>query len=191
MEIDPDLARRIRAALGQTSLVLVGMMGAGKSSVGKRLAAGLGLPFVDADTEIEAAAHMTIPEIFAAHGEPYFRDGEVRVISRLLETGSTVLATGGGAFMNETTREHIKARGLSVYLKAEVDVLMKRVRRRANRPLLQTPDPEGTLRRLLDERKSTYELADLILDSHDETHETVVLRLVDRLANHFGLEAAV
>ena len=111
MEIDPDLARRIRAALGQTSLVLVGMMGAGKSSVGKRLAAGLGLPFVDADTEIEAAAHMTIPEIFAAHGEPYFRDGEVRVISRLLETGSTVLATGGGAFMNETTREHIKARG--------------------------------------------------------------------------------
>ncbi len=191
MEIDPDLARRIRVALGQTSLVLVGMMGAGKSSVGKRLAAGLGLPFVDADTEIEAAAHMTIPEIFAAHGEPYFREGEVRVITRLLETGPTVLATGGGAFMNETTRGHIKARGLSVYLKAEVDVLMKRVRRRANRPLLLTPDPEGTLRRLLDERKATYELADLILDSHDETHETVVLRLVDRLANHFGLEAAV
>jgi shikimate kinase len=191
MDIDPDLARRIRAALGQTSLVLVGMMGAGKSSVGKRLAAGLGLPFVDADTEIEAAAHMTIPEIFAAHGEPYFRDGEVRVISRLLETGPAVLATGGGAFMNEITRGHIRARGLSVYLRAEVDVLMKRVRRRANRPLLQTPDPEGTLRRLLDERKATYELADLTLDSHDETHETVVLRLVDRLARHFGLVTAV
>ncbi len=128
------------AALGRRSIVLVGMMGAGKSSVGRRLAQRLGLPFVDADAEIEeAAAGMTIPEIFATYGEPYFRSGEARVIARLLDGGPQVLATGGGAFMNAETRAGIRAKGVSVWLKADLEVLMRRVKRRstADRPLLQ------------------------------------------------------
>ena len=188
--VDPELARALRLALGQASVVLVGMMGAGKSSVGKRLAAAIELPFVDADTEIEAAARMTIPEMFEAHGEPYFRAGEARVIARLLENGPSVLATGGGAFMNAQTRARIRAKGVSVYIDAEPEVLMKRVRRRSNRPLLKTEDPEGTLRRLLAERAPTYASADIRLPSGDETHEAVVGRLILRLADHFGVGPA-
>ncbi len=188
--VDPELARALRLALGQASVVLVGMMGAGKSSVGKRLAAAIELPFVDADTEIEAAARMTIPEMFEAHGEPYFRAGEARVIARLLENGPSVLATGGGAFMNAQTRARIRAKGVSVYIDAEPEVLMKRVRRRSNRPLLRTEDPEGTLRRLLAERAPTYASADIRLPSGDETHEAVVGRLILRLADHFGVGPA-
>lgn len=188
--VDPELARALRLALGQASVVLVGMMGAGKSSVGKRLAAAIELPFVDADTEIEAAARMTISEMFEAHGEPYFRAGEARVIARLLENGPSVLATGGGAFMNAQTRARIRAKGVSVYIDAEPEVLMKRVRRRSNRPLLKTEDPEGTLRRLLAERAPTYASADIRLPSGDETHEAVVGRLILRLADHFGVGPA-
>src|SRR5882724_8942938 len=136
----------ITAALGRRSIVLVGMMGAGKSTIGRRLAGRLRLPFLDADTEIELAhAGMTIPEIFAAHGEPYFRDGEARVIARLLDNGPAVLATGGGAFMREETRNRIRDKAVSVWLKADADTIMKRVKRRADRPLLQTADPAATI----------------------------------------------
>ena len=167
-------AEAIVAGLQGRALVLIGMMGSGKTSVGKRLAARLGLPFHDADAEIEAAAQLTIAEIFAKHGEPHFRDGERKVMSRLLQLGPQVLATGGGAFMNEATRGAIAARGLSVWLRADFDVLMKRVRKRATRPLLQTPDPEGTLRNLIAQRYPTYELADICVVSQDGPHEAVV-----------------
>ncbi len=136
--IDTDL---IRERLGARSIVLVGLMGAGKSSIGKRLATRLKLSFIDADTAIEEAAGMSIPEIFEKHGEPYFRSGEVRVIARLLSQGPQVLATGGGAYMNEETRQNITQHGVSLWLKGDIDVLMRRVRRRADRPLLKSEDP--------------------------------------------------
>src|SRR6195952_2631957 len=148
----------ITAALGRRSIVLVGMMGAGKSTIGRRLAARLRLPFLDADIEIEAAhAGVTIPEIFATHGEPYFRDGEARVIARLLDNGPAVIATGGGAFMREETRNRIAVKAVSIWLKADLDVIMKRVKRRADRPLLQTEDPEATVARLLAAREPVYQ----------------------------------
>jgi shikimate kinase len=171
---DAERVRRILHMLGPRSLVLVGMMGAGKSSVGKRLAVRLGLPFVDADHAIEEAANQTIPEIFATHGEAYFRDGERRVITRLLKDGQRVLATGGGAFINAETRTQIVEHGLTVWLKAEPEVLFERVKRRSNRPLLQTNDPEGTLRRLVEERYPVYALADITILSRDVPHEVVV-----------------
>lgn len=168
-------AAALRAALGRRAIVLVGMMGCGKSSVGKRLAQRLGLPFLDADTEIEMAAGMTIPEIFAQRGEAEFRDGERRVIRRILTTSAPlVLATGGGAFMNAETRNAVAQYGLSLWLKAEPEVLMRRVRKRANRPLLQTADPEGTLRRLLAEREPVYGLADITVHSREEPHDLIV-----------------
>src|SRR5436190_19133205 len=152
----------ITSALGRRSVVLVGMMGAGKSTIGRRLAARLRLPFLDADIEIEAAAGMSIPDIFLAHGEPYFRDGEARVIARLLNSGPAVIATGGGAFTErEETRQRIRDQAISVWLKADADVIMKRVRRRADRPLLQTQDPAATVNRLLDTREPVYQRADL------------------------------
>src|SRR5471032_2207550 len=123
----------IKAALGMRSVVLVGMMGVGKSTIGRRLSARLRLPFLDADTEIEAAAGMSIPDIFETHGEPHFRDGEARVIARLLEGGPAVLATGGGAFMREETRGRIRSKAVSLWLKADADIIMKRVRRRGDR----------------------------------------------------------
>ncbi|WP_413813527.1 shikimate kinase [Bosea sp. Root670] len=177
----------LRAILGARAIVLVGMMGSGKSSVGRRLAARLGLPFVDADTEIETAAHMTIPEIFAQRGEAEFREGERRVISRVLTTRAPlVLATGGGAFMNAETRERVKELGISVWLKAEPDVLMRRVRKRSNRPLLQTADPEATLRRMLAEREPVYALADITILSSDEPHEVVVGETIAALGDYLG-----
>ena len=179
-EPDPDPA----TPSDRRSVVLVGMMGAGKTSVGKRLAARLGLPFVDADDEIEAGARMTIPEIFEKFGEPYFRDGERRVIARVLAAGPCVLSTGGGAYMNASTRETIARTGVSIWLKPDFDVLLRRVRKRSNRPLLQTPDPEGTLRRLLEERSPTYALADITIGSQDGPHEVVVERIVAALEQH-------
>ncbi len=158
-------AGQVAAALNGRSVVLVGMMGAGKTSVGKRLAAKLGLPFVDADAEIEAGAQLTISEIFERFGEAYFREGERKVIARLLNSGPLVLATGGGAFMNATTRENIAPHGLSIWLKPSFDVLFARVRKKSNRPLLKTADPEQTLRQLLEERSPTYALADLTIES--------------------------
>jgi len=178
------------AALGARSIVLVGMMGAGKSSVGRRLGARLGIPFQDADIEIEKAAGMTIPEIFATRGEPYFRAGEARVIARLLESGPQVLATGGGAFMNPGTRAAIRQKGISVWLKAEFDVLMRRVKRRADRPLLQSPDPGETLRILMAERSPTYAEADIVVESRDVAHEAVVDEVLGAVRCRLGLSGA-
>src|ERR1700749_1939053 len=151
-------APQMAAKLNGRSIVLVGMMGAGKTSVGKRLAAKLGLPFVDADAEIEAGAQLTISEIFDRFGERYFREGERKVIARLLNGGPMVLATGGGAFMNATTRENIAKNAVSIWLKPSFDVLLGRVRKKSNRPLLKTADPEETLRRLVEDRSPTYAL---------------------------------
>ncbi len=174
-------AEGLVAALGGRSVVLIGMMGAGKTSVGKRLAQKLGLPFVDADDEIEAGAQMTIPEIFERFGEPYFRDGERRVIARLLDDGPKVLSTGGGAFLNEETRRRVAERGVSVWLKPEFETLLRRVRKRSNRPLLRTDDPEATLRKLLEERSPTYALADLTIETRDGPHDAVVDMLIGAL----------
>ena len=166
------------AALGRRSIVLVGMMGAGKSSIGRRVAARLAIPFVDADAEIELAADMTIAEIFAVHGEPYFRAGEARVIARLLERGPQVLATGGGAFMNAQTRASLKDKAVSVWLKADLDVLTKRLRRRNDRPLLKTEDPVATLTNLLHVRDPIYATADVTVLSRDVTHEVIVDEII-------------
>jgi shikimate kinase len=164
----------ITAALGARAIVLVGMMGAGKSTIGRRLAARLRLPFLDADTEIEAAAGMSIPDIFETHGEPHFRDGEARVIARLLDSGPSVLATGGGAFVREETRNRVHRQAISVWLKADIDTIMRRVRRRADRPLLHTADPVATVERLLAEREPFYQAADLTISSREVPHEKVV-----------------
>ena len=177
-----DVASRpeaaIVAALGPRSVALVGMMGAGKSSIGRRLALRLGIPFVDADVEIEKAAGMTINDIFAVRGEAEFRAGEARVILRLLESGPQVLATGGGAFTNPDTRIAIGAKGISIWLKAEFDVLMKRIRRRHDRPLLKTEDPIATLSKLLVDRDPIYAEADVTVISRDVTHEVIVDEII-------------
>jgi shikimate kinase len=177
----------IAAGLGRRSIVLVGMMGAGKSSVGRRLSQRLGIPFVDADTEIEKAAGMSISDIFATHGEPEFRAGEARVIVRLLEGGPQVLATGGGAFMNDGTRAGIAAKGISIWLRAELEVLVKRIRRRHDRPLLATDDPATTLRGLIDQRYPVYAQAELTVQSRDVPHDRIVDEIVAALTDHLGL----
>ncbi len=188
LQNDADMAAPaapILNALGRRSIVLVGMMGVGKSSVGRRLAARLSIAFVDADAEIEKAAGMSIPEIFARHGEPYFRGGEARVIARLLESGPQVLATGGGAFMNPDTRALVKDKGVSIWLHADFDVLLRRTsKRRSDRPLLQTDDPAETLRRLLAEREPTYALADLTVQSREVPHEAIVADMMMALASY-------
>ncbi|MBI5130618.1 MAG: shikimate kinase [Rhodopseudomonas palustris] len=176
----------IVAALGQRPVVLVGMMGAGKSTVGRRLALRLGLPFLDADTEIESAAAMTIPEIFETHGEPHFRDGEARVIARLLDGGAKVLATGGGAFMREETRDRIRDKAVSMWLEADADVILRRVKRRADRPLLKTADPAGTIARLIAERYPVYRAADITIASRDVPHEKIVDECVAALHDYLS-----
>jgi len=165
----------------ERSIVLVGLMGAGKTTVGRRIAQKLGLPFVDADHEIEAAAGETIPEIFERRGEAAFREGERRVIARLLEDGPQVLATGGGAFMDTTTRANIAARGVSIWLRADLDVLMRRVSRRNNRPLLKQGDPRATMERLINERYPVYAEADITIESVEGPHEIVVDDVIARL----------
>ena len=171
----------ITAALGARSIVLVGMMGAGKSTIGRRLSARLGMPFLDADAEIETAAGMSIPDIFESRGEPDFRDGEARVIARLLDCGPAVLATGGGAFMRQETRDRIRDKAVSIWLKAEADIIMRRVKRRSDRPLLQTADPESTVERLISEREPVYQQADLTIWSRDVPHEKIVDECIEAL----------
>ena len=174
--------------LGNRALVLVGLMGAGKTSVGRRLAEKLEIPFVDADHEIEVAAGKTIPEIFADHGEDYFREGERRVIARLLENGQQVLATGGGAFMNAETREKIKTSSVSLWLKADLDVLLKRVAKRNDRPLLQTDDPATIMKQLIDNRYPVYAQSDITVESRDVQHGQMVNDVIKALADFESLE---
>ena len=170
-------------ALGGRSIVLVGMMGAGKSSIGRRLASRLGIPFIDADTEIESAAGMTIPEIFEKHGEPYFRAGEARVIARLLDNGPQVLATGGGSVLDPQTRALIGQKGISIWLKADIDVLLKRTKRRNDRPLVEK------IKDLLPVREPIYAQADIIIQSRDEPHDTIIDEIMGELPKHLGLRA--
>lgn len=180
---DANAAAAVLAALGPRSIVLIGMMGVGKSSIGRRLASRLGIPFVDADAEIEKAAGMSVADIFAHRGEADFRNGEARVIARLLESGPQVLAAGGGAFMNVGTREAIRTKGVSIWLKADLDVLLRRISKRRNeRPLLQTGDPEETLRALLIEREPIYAQADLTVYSRDVAHDSIVADIITALA---------
>ena len=179
--MSPTEAAGLRAALGSRSLVMVGLMGCGKTSIGRRLAGVLELPFVDADEEIERAEGMSIAEIFAAHGEAYFRDGEKRVIARLLSGGPQVLATGGGAFMSEETRANISASGLSVWLRAELPVLMRRVLKRDHRPLLKAADPEAVMRELMEKRYPVYAEADVVVESRDVPHEQIVAEIITAL----------
>ena len=170
-------AQALAQRLNKT-IVLVGLMGAGKSCVGKRLAACLGLPFVDADREIEAAAGCSISDYFAVHGETTFRDGERRVIQRLLGNPMHVLATGGGAFMDASTRALIKDKAISVWLKAELDQLLKRIGRRNDRPLLQNVDPRAKLAELIDLRYPVYAEADLTVESADGPPDVTVQRVL-------------
>ncbi|MBA8900259.1 MULTISPECIES: shikimate kinase [unclassified Phyllobacterium] len=180
----PELARSIRERLGHRSIVLVGLMGAGKSTVGKKLASLVELPFFDADNEIEKVSTMTIPELFEAYGEAEFRDLERRVIARMLEDGPIVLATGGGAYMNEQTRGTIAAEGISIWLNAELDVLMNRVVRKQNRPLLKNDNPRAVMERLMSERYPIYAQADLTIHSREEKKEIIAFEAMQAVAQH-------
>lgn len=181
----------VRRLLAGRSITLVGMMGAGKSTVGRRLGTRLDLPFVDADTEIEKSAQMTIPEIFERDGEAFFRQGEQRVIVRLLNDRQCVLATGGGAYMNAETRARVAEHSVSVWLSADAELLMKRVRKRpGNRPLLQTADPEGTLRNLIAVRYPVYALADISVQTRDVPHDLVVDDVIAALHDFLSHQTA-
>ncbi len=174
-EHSPDAAAtRLAVLLGRRPIVLVGLMGSGKTAIGRRLAQRLGLEFVDSDAEIERAAGLTIPEIFTRYGEPYFRDGERRVMTRLLAGGARIIATGGGAFMSEETRARIRETGVSIWLKADLDVLWRRVRKRNHRPLLQNGDPETMLKTLMEERDPIYAQADITVISREGPHDLVI-----------------
>lgn len=187
MADEAKIIDHVRTRLGSRPLVLVGLMGCGKSSVGKRLAIKLGLPFVDADEEIEKVAAKSISEIFADHGEDYFRNGERKVIARLLDSGPQVLATGGGAFINPETRAKIKNQAISIWLKAELPVLLRRVMKRDTRPLLKTGDPETVMSALMAARYPIYAEADLTVESRELPHDIMVLEVLTALAAHPAL----
>jgi shikimate kinase len=180
----PRAATDLVSALGRRTVVFVGLMGAGKTAIGRRVAHLLDLPFLDSDHEIESAARLTVPELFELYGEPEFRALETRVIGRLLENGPQVLSTGGGAFMNEQTRQAIAAHGVSVWLKAEIDVLLDRVGRKNNRPLLKTGNARDILLRLMDQRYPTYALADLTVHTRDEKKDVIASEVVSALKTH-------
>lgn len=177
--------------LGGRSIVFVGLMGAGKTAIGRKTAGALGLTFIDSDQEIEGVSRMTIPELFERYGEMEFRALEQRVILRLLEQGPQVLSTGGGAFMNAQTREAIAAHGISVWLKADLDLLMDRVSKKQNRPLLKTANPRATLQKLMDDRYPTYALANVTVPTRDERKEVIAEEVIAALCGHFNIQAAV
>ena len=179
----------LQQLIGDRPIVLIGMMGAGKTTVGRRLAARLGRHFVDSDEEVEKAAGMSIEDIFAAHGEADFRAGEVKVIARLLKEGGIVLGTGGGAFMNAETRAFIKQLAVSVWIKADFDLLFQRVSRRSNRPLLKTANPRETLQKLIDARYPTYAEADITITSRDVPQDQVASEVIDAIVARFGRAA--
>jgi shikimate kinase len=178
---DGEQIDRVLARLGKRCIVLVGMMGAGKTSIGRRLANLLHLPFLDADAEIEKAANLTVAEIFSKHGEADFREGERRVVARLLASGPAVLATGGGAYMSEETRERCRVEGVTIWLKADAPVLLDRVRKKGNRPLLDRPNPEAVMRQLLAEREPIYGLADITIASREGPHQAVIGDIISAL----------
>jgi len=182
MTADPALRRK--------TIALVGLMGVGKSSIGRRLAHALDLPFRDADAEVEAAAGRSIPDIFAQYGEPAFRDGERKVIARLLDEGPHVLATGGGAFMNDQTRELIKDKAISVWLKADLEVLARRVSRKGDRPLVAGKDPMEVLSVQAETRYPVYEQADIIVETGDTPHQVAVEAIVAALKRHVSRVSA-
>ncbi|MCH8138864.1 MAG: shikimate kinase [Proteobacteria bacterium] len=171
------------------TIVLVGLMGAGKTSVGRLLAKRLDLEFIDADDEIEQAAQCSIEQIFESHGEAEFRDGERRVIARLLTGPTHVLATGGGAFMRKETRDAIRGRGISVWLRADLDLLLRRVSRRKNRPLLRNENPRQTLEKLIKERYPVYAEADIVVDSGDRPPGTIVDNVIESIETFLGAGA--
>ena len=173
----------------ERSIVLVGIMGAGKSAIGRRLATTLDLPFVDADDEIEAAAGCSIEDIFARYGEAEFRKGEERVLRRLMNGPRKVLATGGGAFMNERTRDAIQERGISVWLRADLDTLMRRVGRRNDRPMLKGGDPRELMRKLMEVRYPVYAQADIVVDSTEGPHDLVVQAINEKLNRFLAMDA--
>jgi shikimate kinase len=177
--------------LGSRSIVFVGLMGAGKTAIGRKVSAGLGLPFIDSDHEIESVSRMTIPDLFEQYGEAEFRALEQRVVLRLLENGPQVLATGGGAFINEQTRQAIAARGISVWLKADVDILMERVSKKQNRPLLKTPNPRAVLEKLIAERYPTYALADITVLTRDDRREVIAGEVIEAINRSFDAADAV
>ncbi len=183
--IGADLERSLHDAVSRLNgraVVLVGLMGAGKTTVGKRLASFLDLPFVDTDEEIEEAAHMSVAELFATYGEPEFRALEARVVARLTDGPPRVIATGGGAFMNEATRALLRKRAVTVWLRAELDILMERVSRRPTRPLLRTQDPRATMRSLMELRYPVYAEADLHVHSRNVRREVIAREIVQALA---------
>ena len=189
--VDAREVRReeVLARLAGRPIVLVGMMGAGKTTVGRRLATRLARNFVDSDEEVEKAANMTIPDIFAAHGEADFRAGEARVIARLLRDADIVLGTGGGAFINPETRALVRAHAVSVWIKADFELLFQRVSRRSNRPLLKTANPRETLQTLIEARYPVYAEADITIVSRDVPQDQVAGEIIDALAGHLAAGA--
>jgi shikimate kinase len=185
--VPPEDHTALLAALGARSVVFVGLMGAGKTAIGRKVAGALGLPFIDSDHEIENVSRMTIPELFEGYGEAEFRALEQRVIARLLESGPQVLSTGGGAFINAQTREAVQANGVSVWLKADLDLLMERVSKKQNRPLLKNDNPRAVLARLMDERYPVYGLADITVLTRDERKEVIAAEAIGALSRHLGL----
>ncbi|QPC85696.1 shikimate kinase [Mesorhizobium sp. NBSH29] len=176
--------------LGQRSIVFVGLMGAGKTAIGRKVAQALSLPFLDSDDEVEMAARLSVPELFELYGEAEFRALEQRVIHRILETPRQVLSTGGGAFMNAQTREIIEAHGVSVWLMAELDVLMERVAKKQNRPLLKTPDPRGVMAKLMEDRHPVYAKADVTVPTREERKEVIATEVIEALAQKLpGMQA--
>ena len=176
--------------LGQRSIVFVGLMGAGKTAIGRKVAASLSLPFMDSDQEIESVSRMTVPELFERYGEPEFRALEQRVIARLLEQGPQILSTGGGAYMNAQTREMIAAYGVAVWLKADLDLLMERVSKKQNRPLLKNDNPRAVLQNLMTERYPVYATADVTVATRDERKEVIAAEVVEALAAYFDIRSA-
>lgn len=178
----PTLAEEARAKLGRRNIVFVGLMGAGKSAIGRLVAQQLGVTFVDTDAEIERVSRMTITDLFAKYGENEFRALEARVIRRLLRGGPKVVSTGGGAFINDVTRNHIKNAGLSLWLRADLDVLWERVNKRDHRPLLKTENPKATLENLMIKRYPIYAEADLVIESRDVGKDIIVTEVLAAVA---------
>lgn len=182
------LASEIRDRLGERTIVFVGLMGAGKTAIGRQVAQILDLPFADSDHEIEAVSKMTVPELFERYGEPEFRALEQRVIERLMKDGPRIVSTGGGAFMSAQTRRVIGDHGLAVWLKADLDLLMERVSKRQNRPLLKDPDPRGVMLRLMEERYPIYAHAHLTFETRDAKREIITEETLQAIARHLGVD---